>query len=60
MDLSEQYLIEDEIWVWDVMKNLFQAKHINDSMFIKDLETCRQWRHYNVILENSGIILISR
>jgi hypothetical protein len=58
MDLSEQYHIEDEVWVWDVMKNPFGAKHINDSMFIKEM--CRQWRHYNVILENSRIILISR
>ena len=31
MDLSEHYHIEGKAWdVWDVMRNPFQAKHIND------------------------------
>jgi len=30
------------------MRSPFQAKHINDSMFIEDLV---MWRHYSVILD---------
>jgi len=45
MDFSEQYQIEG------------RAKHINNSIFIKNLV----WsRHYNVTLENSNIMLVSR
>jgi len=39
------------------MRNPFRAKDINDNMFIEDLAMLG---HYNVILENSDIILISR
>jgi hypothetical protein len=45
--------------IWDGTRSPFWAKNINNSMFIEDLVTCRQWRHYNVILENSDIMLIS-
>jgi hypothetical protein len=31
----------------------FQAKHINEGMFIEDLVMWRQWRHYNILLENA-------
>ena len=54
MDFSDQYHIEDESW--DMMRSPFQAKYINDSMFIKDL---LRWHHFSVTLENSDIILIS-
>jgi len=40
------------------MGSPFQAKHISDSMFIKDLVMWCQWHHYNVKLENSDIMLI--
>jgi hypothetical protein len=43
--------------MWDVTRSLFQVKYINDSMFIKDLV---KWCHYNVTLENSDIMLVSR
>jgi len=33
----------------DAMRIPFQAKHINDSIFL-DLSRWRQWRHYNVTL----------
>jgi hypothetical protein len=37
MDFSEQSRIEGEGEARDVMRSRFQAKHINNSMFIKDL-----------------------
>jgi hypothetical protein len=42
--------------IWDMMRSPFQAKYINDSMFIKDL---LRWHHFSVTLENSDIMLIS-
>ena len=40
--------------VWDAMRNPFQAKHIQDNMFIRDLVT---WQQYDITLENSDIML---
>ena len=42
---SEQYHTKDE--AWDVMRNPFQARHINDNMFIDELW---KWRQYNNII----------
>ena len=36
------------------MRSLFQTKHINDSMFIKDWERWHQWCQYNITLEGYG------
>jgi hypothetical protein len=44
------------MWNPMAMRSPFQAKHINKSMFIKDLVTLR---HINVTLENSDSMLIS-
>jgi hypothetical protein len=46
----EQYHIEVKPEMQDAMRIPFQAKHINNSIFIEDLLRWRQWRHYNVAL----------
>ena len=56
MDFSEQSHIEGEAWDAICDGSLIRAKHIKDSISIEDLV---MWHHYNVILENSDIILIS-
>ena len=42
--------------MWVAMIRPFRAKHMNDDMCIEDLVT---WRHFNVILENNNVMLIS-
>ena len=47
-------------WRWGLRCEIrweVHFKHINDSMYIKDLE---RWHHYNVTSENCKIMLISR
>jgi hypothetical protein len=43
--------------MWDAIRSPMWP--FNDSMFIEELVVSRQWRNYNVVLENSDIILIS-
>ena len=45
---------------WDTMRSPLRAKHINNSMFIKDLVRWRQWRHYSITIKNSDIMFISQ
>ena len=46
--------------LWEPMRIRFLAKHVNDSMFIEDLERWRQWNCYNITLKYSNIMFISR
>jgi hypothetical protein len=56
MNFSEQYHIKGEACDVICYEKSISSKTYEWNMFIKDLET---WYHYNVILENSDIMLKS-